>query len=222
MKKVDDITKAALAYADKIGSTPVGKVTADITTSFTGGTYGASGYAGTTTRDNRAGQSTLGNLVADSLVSSLKDPSAGGAQIGVVNPGGLRAELYRGTDGTVTYAQANAVLPFVNNLWTTSLTGAQFVQVLEEQWQTDDKGQVPSRPYLQLGLSSNVSYTYDASAAQGKHITGVWIDGKAIDPAASYRVGSFSFLLQGGDNFRTFAKGTGPRAPGPILSLIPI
>lgn len=216
VKKVDDITKAALAYADKIGSTPVGKVTADITTSFAGGTYGASGYAGTTTRDNRAGQSTLGNLVADSLVSSLKDPSAGGAQIGVVNPGGLRAELYRGTDGTVTYAQANAVLPFVNNLWTTSLTGAQFVQVLEEQWQTDDKGQVPSRPYLQLGLSSNVSYTYDASAAQGKHITGVWIDGKAIDPAASYRVGSFSFLLQGGDNFRTFAKGTGTRDSGLI------
>ena len=50
-------------------------------------------------------------------------PGSRGAEIGVVNPGGLRNELYYAPDGTITYAEANSVLPFVNNLWTTTLTG---------------------------------------------------------------------------------------------------
>jgi 5'-nucleotidase len=211
--EVDTIVDAALAQADVIGRQQVGSVTADITTAFAGGSYVDGEYTGGT-RDNRAAQSTLGNLVADSLVDSLSAPDRGAAEIGIVNPGGLRAELLYGEDGAITYAEANAVLPFVNNLWTTTLTGAQFKSVLEEQWQTNADGTVPSRSYLQLGLSENVSYTYDASAPQGSHVTGIWIDGAPIDPAAQYRIGSFSFLLQGGDNFRTLAQGADTRDSG--------
>ena len=98
-----------------------------------------------------------------------------------------------------------------------SLTGAQFKTLLEQQWQTDANGNVPtSRPYLQLGLSDNVTYTYDASAAQGAHITSVTIDGAALDPAASYRIGTFSFLATGGDNFRIFTSGTDVKDSGLI------
>jgi 2',3'-cyclic-nucleotide 2'-phosphodiesterase (5'-nucleotidase family) len=111
-------------------------------------------------------------------------------------------------DGVVTVAEANAVLPFVNNLWTTTLTGAQFKTLLEQQWQLDDEGNVPSRPYLQLGLSDNVSYTFDASLPQGSRITSITIDGEPYDPVANYRIGTFSFLAQGGDNFHVFAEGT--------------
>ena len=201
--EVKSIVDRTLADAAVVGNQPVGSITADITTAYTG-----------STRDNRAAQSTLGNLVADSIRESLADADRGGAEIGVVNPGGLRAELLYAPDGVVTYAEANAVLPFVNNLWTTTLTGAQFTTVLEEQWQTNADGSVPSRAYLQLGLSDNVSYTYDPAAPQGSHITGVWIDGVPIDPAGDYRVGSFNFLLQGGDNFRTFAQGADTRDSG--------
>lgn len=161
-------------------------------------------------------ESTLGNLVADSLLSTLSPAQLGGAEIGVVNPGGLRAELLYGTDGSVTYAQANAVLPFVNNLWTTSLTGAQFKQALEQQWQRNADGTVPSRPFLNLGLSKNVSYTYDATRAEGDRITSIIVNGAPIDPAKSYRIGTFSFLAQGGDNFRAFAAGTDTRDSGLI------
>lgn len=118
-------------------------------------------------------------------------------------PGGPASE-----DGVVTVAEANAVLPFVNNLWTTTLTGAQFKTLLEQQWQRDDEGDVPSRPYLQLGLSDNVSYTFDASLAEGSRITSITIDGAPYDPAAEYRIGTFSFLAQGGDNFHVFEDGT--------------
>lgn len=202
---VKTIVDKALADAAVIGNQKVGSVTKDITTAYLNGA-----------RDDRSSESTLGNLVADSLLSTLSSQELGGAEIGVVNPGGLRAELLYGTDGTVTYAQANAVLPFVNNLWTTSLTGAQFKQALEQQWQRNADGTVPTRPFLNLGLSKNVSYTYDASRPEGDRITSIVVNGQPIDPAKSYRIGSFSFLLQGGDNFRAFAAGANTKDSGLI------
>ncbi|WP_129338771.1 ExeM/NucH family extracellular endonuclease [Cellulomonas endophytica] len=211
--EVKAIVDAALAYAAQVGSQPVGSVRADITTAFSGGSYVDGRYTGGT-RDNRAAESTLGDLVADSLVASLGSPERGGATIGVVNPGGLRGELLVGADGVLTYAEANAVLPFVNNLWTESLTGTQFRTMLEQQWQTNLDGTIPSRPYLQLGLSSNVTYTYDESRAAGDRITSVTVDGEPLDPAGSYRIGTFSFLAQGGDNFRVLAEGTDVRDSG--------
>jgi len=196
---VNDITKAALAAAAVTGNVPVGSVTADITTAF---------KANGTVRDDRSQESALGNLVADSLLDSLAPADKGGAEIGIVNPGGLRAELLKGSDGVITYAEANAVLPFANGLFTESLTGAQFKTVLEQQWQTTASGTVPSTPYLQLGLSKNVSYTFDPDAARGSHITSISINGSPIDLTKSYRIGTFSFLTSGGDNFRELAKGT--------------
>lgn len=212
---VKGIVDAAIAAANIIGNTPVGSVTADITTAFSGGSYGAGGYTGGT-RDDRARESSLGMLVADSLVASLSDPLRGGAEIGVVNPGGLRAELLEGADGVITYAEANAVLPFVNNLNTITLTGAQFKTLLEQQWQRLANGTVPSRPYLQLGLSSNVSYTSDPSLPEGSRITSISVNGAPIDPARGYRIGTFSFLVAGGDNFHVFRQGTNPRDSGLI------
>ncbi|MDQ5861763.1 MAG: ExeM/NucH family extracellular endonuclease, partial [Actinomycetota bacterium] len=206
---VDAIVQKALADAAAIGNQPVGALTADITTAFTSDPAG-----GPAKRDDRASESTLGNLVADSLLESLQPAELGGAEIGVVNPGGLRNELYYAPDGTITYAEANSVLPFVNNLWTTSLTGAQFKALLEQQWQTNADGTVPSRAYQQLGLSRNVNYTYDATRAAGDRITSIRVAGALIDPAKSYRIGTFSFLATGGDNFRVFKDGTATKDSG--------
>ncbi|MGY4858277.1 bifunctional metallophosphatase/5'-nucleotidase [Cryobacterium sp. AP23] len=205
---VQTITDAALAAAEVVGSQPVGSVSADITRASIDGAVPV--------EEDRSAPSTLGTLVANSLRESLADPATGGAEIGVVNPGGIRADLTVAPDPVVTYAEANAVLPFVNNLWTTTLTGAQFKTVLEQQWQRDEAGAVPSRPYLQLGLSDNVNYTFDATRTEGDRITGIWVDGEPIDPARGYRIGSFNFLLTGGDNFREFTNGTDTRDSGLI------
>ncbi|WP_419672775.1 ExeM/NucH family extracellular endonuclease [Agromyces seonyuensis] len=210
---VNSIVTAAIAAADVVGRQPVGSVTADITTAFAGGSYVNGKYTGsgptpTTGRDDRAKESALGDLVADALLDTLDTEQYGSAEIGVVNPGGLRSELLYSPDGVITYAEANAVLPFVNNLWTTTLTGAQFTTMLEQQWQTNADGTIPSRPYLQLGLSDNVTYTFDPAAPLGSHITSVTVNGEPLDPSAEYRVGTFSFLVTGGDNFRVFTQGT--------------
>ena len=107
-------------------------------------------------------ESTLGNLVADALRDAGPAQRSAAREIGVVNPGGLRDDLLYAPDGVITYAEANAVLPFVNNLWTVTLTGAQFKAVLEQQWRRRARA-----PFLQLGLSQNVSYTFDSTLPQG-------------------------------------------------------
>lgn len=201
--KVNEIVTAARAEADVVGREPVGSVTADITTAFQEGGYADGVYAGGK-RDDRSKQSALGGLVADALRETLADPERGGADIAVVNPGGLRAELLYDTDGVITLAEANAVLPFVNNLWTTTLTGEQLRVMFEQQW-GDASGRGTTN--LALGVSENVRFTYDASRPAGERVLGVWIDGVAVDPAAEYRVGSFSFLLGGGDGFSVFQEG---------------
>jgi 5'-nucleotidase len=220
VQEVRDVVTEALAAADVIGRVPVGKVAKDITTAFKNVTYGDGGAtAPITNRDDRGSESTLGNLVADSLLDKLSDEQyQGGADIGLTNPGGLRAELlYAGTpdpdtnqDGVVTFAEANAVLPFVNNLWTVKLTGAQFKEVLEQQWQTDAAGEIiTSRPFQHLGLSSNVSTTLDESRPLGDRVTSVRVNGEPLDPDRTYTIGTVSFLATGGDNFRAFKQGTG-------------
>ncbi len=198
---VRTILDAALERAEEIGSEVVGSATADITTAHT------TGEDGSPVRDDRGSESTLGNLVANALVAELSAENFGGAEIGVVNPGGLRAELYA---GDITFAEANAVLPFLNDLWTLTLTGQQFVDVLEQQWQPESA----SRSFLHLGLSDNVTYTFDPDAERGEHITSVTIDGEPIDLDGEYRIGTFSFLAEGGDNFTTFAEATDVQQTG--------
>ena len=198
---VKPIVDNALAYADTIGKEPIGKQTADITRAFNAGV------------EDRGGESTLGNLVGDSLLAKVEDTPAG-ADIGVTNPGGLRTDLlYAGTggtntDGVITYAEANSVLPFANTLATVTLTGASFTKVLEQQWQRAADGSVPTRAYLQLGLSRNVHYTFDPTLPEGSRITSVTVNGAPLDPAKSYKVAVPSFLATGGDNFRAFKEGT--------------
>lgn len=215
---VDGIVRDALAAAAEIGNTAVGEVSADITTAFAGGSFVNGVWTGGS-RDDRASESALGNTVATMLRDSLATLPQG-AQIGVTNPGGLRADLWDTQaefgatavpgmpDGTVSFSQANAVLPFTNTLALVTLTGAQFTTMLEQQWQRNADGTVAQRPYLQLGLSDNVAYTYDATLPEGSRITSVTVDGEPLDPQGQYRIGTFSFLATGGDNFRVFTEGS--------------
>jgi 2',3'-cyclic-nucleotide 2'-phosphodiesterase (5'-nucleotidase family) len=211
---VKTIVDNAIAAADQVGNKAIGTITDDITTAFTGGTYGPDGYTGGT-RDDRASESTLGHLVADALRDT---PIAGQPtpDIGITNPGGLRSELlYAGdtstspanTDGVVTFEEANSVLPFVNNVSYVDVTGSTLREILEQQWQTNADGTIPSRPYLALGLSKNVKVRADGSRPLGDRITSVMVNGDEVKNAAHYKIATFSFLATGGDNFRAFKDG---------------
>lgn len=199
--EVQAIVDKAKAEADVLGAVKVGDITADFNRARQ--TNGA---------ENRGGESTIGNFVADVQKWST------GADIALMNPGGIRANLTYASsnandpNGNVTYREAATVQPFANTLVTLTLTGAQVKSVLEEQWQPTGA----ARPFLKLGVSEGLVYTYDPTAAQGSRITSITLNGTAIDPNAEYTVAANSFLAGGGDNFATFKEGEGKRDTGKI------
>lgn len=199
--EVADIVAKAKAEADVLGAVKVGDITADFNRARQ-----ANGS------ENRGGESTIGNFVADVQKWST------GADIALMNPGGIRANLTYASsnandpNGNVTYREAATVQPFANTLVTLSLTGEQLKGVLEEQWQPAGS----ARPFLKLGVSEGLVYTYDPAAPQGSRITSITLDGTPIDPTANYTVAANSFLAAGGDNFFTFREGAGKRDTGKI------
>ena len=155
---------------------------------------------------NRGIESSLGDLVADSLRDKIRTPDGKSVDIGMINAGGLRADLTPNDDGTITYAQTYEVMPFSNELGYVTLKGSDVKDALEQQWKTDLNSQ-NSRPMLKLGLSSNVRYTYDPAKPYGQRITSVTINGEPLKADATYTVGSVSFLLEGGDSFEALTRG---------------
>ncbi|AKV87734.1 5'-nucleotidase [Microbacterium sp. CGR1] len=199
--EVADIVAKAKAEADVLGAVKVGDITADFNRARQ-----------TNGSENRGGESTIGNFVADVQKWST------GADIALMNPGGIRANLTYASsnandpNGNVTYREAATVQPFANTLVTLSLSGVQLKGVLEEQWQPAGS----ARPFLKLGVSGGLVYTYDPAAAQGSRITSITLNGTPIDPAANYTVAANSFLAGGGDNFFTFKEGSSKRDTGKI------
>jgi 5'-nucleotidase len=164
------------------------------------------------TRDpTPAGESALGDVIADAQWAATADPALGGAVVALTNPGGIRAELAYAEsgsegEGNVTYGEAFAVQPFGNSLVTMTLTGAQLKTVLEQQFQgcgTQDRNRI-------LQVSAGLTYTWSLSApACGKvDLASIKIQGVAVEPQATYRVTVNSFLAHGGDHFVVLREGT--------------
>jgi 5'-nucleotidase len=151
-------------------------------------------------KENPSGESVLGGVIADAAVAATRDQ---GAQIGFMNPGGIRKDLETGDGGVVTFGQAQAVLPFGNTLVVMDLTGAQLRRVLEQQWDRP----AASSPSI-LAVSSNLTYDWDSTQPVGRRTANVKIAGKALDDGKVYRVVANNFLAEGGDNIPMFAKGT--------------
>ncbi len=150
-----------------------------------------------------AGASPLGGVIADAMLVATAAPDKGGAQIAVMNRGGIRAPLTMRADGAVTYGDLFSVQPFGNYLVTLTLTGAQLKTLLELQW-----ADPATTPMLQI--SEGFSYTWDAARPAGSKVIpdSMTLRGKPIDPSASYRVTTNNFLADGGDGFVILRDGT--------------
>lgn len=199
---VADIVSKAEAEAEVVGSVKVGAISDDI---LRGGDEPGS---------DRGVESTLGNTVADIHLwaTSNEDFAGEPAEIAFMNPGGLRADLLFGEDGTVTYKDAAEVQPFANTLITFDLTGAQIREALEQQWQPEGS----ERSKLHLGISEGLSYTYVEDAVQGEHIKDITFQGEQLDEEATFRVAANAFLATGGDNFAAFAAGANHADSGQV------
>ncbi|WP_286742117.1 bifunctional metallophosphatase/5'-nucleotidase [Aquabacterium sp. UBA2148] len=182
-----------VAHYDSLAATPksrvIGKITAAISRTA-----------------NAAGESALGDVIADAQLDATNDVGMGEAVVTFMNPGGIRADLpFNAPNGDVTYGDAFTVQPFGNSLVTLTLSGAQIKTLLETQF-ANCLGQTTFDRILQV--SKGFSYTWSAGAACGSKVSNMALNGVAIDPVASYRVTVNSFLADGGDAFAVLKDGT--------------
>ena len=211
LQQVKNTVDAALANAKVVGDQPVGKISADVTTAYKGGAYTEREVRRWRARRARQGVDTgrPGRQRAARRHPRRRRarPTSASSTRAACGPScctpGSPAANPANTDGVVSYAEANNVLPFVNNVWLVQLTGAQLKAVLEQQWQPSGA----DRPYLHLGLSDNVRVTQKPGNPVGKRITSVLVNGVKTQPKKTYTVSTFSFLGQGGDNFTAFKAG---------------
>ena len=152
-----------------------------------------------------AGESVMGRIVADSMLYATSDLSSGGAQIALMNTGGVRADLVPdAASGSVTYGQLFSVLPFGNNLVVMSYTGEQLRRLLEQQFNSGTN--TVTQPRI-LQVSNSFSYEFDLSQPASQRIKNMRLNGTPIQAANTYRVAIQSYLSTGGDNFTVFTEG---------------
>ena len=172
--------------------------------------------AAITRTGNAAGESALGDVIADSQLAATTPAGLGAAQVAFMNPGGIRADLQFAPSGAeapgaVTYEEAFTVQPFGNSLVTMTLTGAQIERTLEQQF----CGTNAAAPRV-LQPSAGFAYTWnaaatgaaDCAAADAIDPATITLGGALVDPATSYRVTVNSFLATGGDGFSVLNEGT--------------
>ncbi|MGW7208783.1 bifunctional metallophosphatase/5'-nucleotidase [Streptomyces sp. NPDC054837] len=190
--KATDMTELISRWntlAAPIGNRAIGYISADIPSTGT--------------------ESPMGDLIADAQLAYGKqlDPET---DLALMNPGGVRAGLTYAAkgaegDGVVTYAEGFTVQPFSNTVNLQDFTGAQLIKVLQEQV----SGSNAASPKI-LQPSSGLTYTLDLTKTGADRIVvdSVKLNGTAIDPAATYRVATNSFLAGGGDGITTLGLGT--------------
>ena len=159
--------------------------------------------AATLTRDaNPAGETVLGDLIADAQLAATSAQQDGGAVIAFMNPGGVRTDLIREDDGQLTYGDLFACQPFTNALVTLTVSGEQLKLLLEQQWINQPKPRI-------LHSSQGFTYAWDAARPGGDRVLtdSLKLNGQPIDPQASYRVTVNEFLAGGGDGFSALKEG---------------
>jgi 5'-nucleotidase len=164
-------------------------------------------------KPNDAGESAMGDLIADAQLWATKDKEQGGAQIALMNPGGIREDLMKDPNGegkyVVTYGDLAATQPFGNRLMVITLTGAQLRAVLEQQFKGSHVGK--------LQVSEGFTYEYKKDAPEGEHVVSgsMKLNGRVIDDSDVLQVEASDFLLNGGDGFTQLKEGRDP-VTGPL------
>lgn len=137
----------------------------------------------------RKGESNLGNLIADAMLSET------GADVSITNGGGIRASIKA---GSITKGQIVTVLPFGNYIQTKKVKGSDIKAALE------------------LGLSAypeslggfphvgGMTVSFDPSHPKGSRVTSIHVKGYPIDLGASYLLATNDFMAAGGDQYTMF------------------
>lgn len=139
-------------------------------------------------------ESPLSNLLADILVwSSSKFGEK--PDFAVYNMGGIRASISK---GNVTRGDILDVAPFENKICFLTLKGSDVTELFEQMAKVGGEGASHS---LRLTITKD-----------GKLLSAT-INGKPVDPNASYRIVTLDYLAQGNDHLEAFKKKTNVVSP---------
>ena len=141
--------------------------------------------------NNEAGESALGDVIADAMLEQTSAAASGGAQVALWNTGGIRADLIgqpaaAGELVPVIFSQAFDVLPFGNRVEVRTVTGAALMAMLETGV---------------FQVSRGISYQVDPARPRRERVVrgSIMLNGRPIDPAARFRVATSDFIWNGGD-----------------------
>jgi 5'-nucleotidase len=139
------------------------------------------------------GESALGSFLADSL------RQAAGADVALMNPGGLRADI---DAGPLTFGDVYEVLPFDNTVALISMTGEELKRLL--QFVYGGKG-----VFQVSGLKVKLARCPGPQRFLGATLA----NGKPLEPGKLYRITMPDFLARGGDGLGAVLQ---PLPPGRI------
>jgi len=151
---------------------------------------------------NAAGESALGDVIADAQLAATSAAAAGGAVVAFMNPGGIRTDLAPQHGLAVTYGDLYDVQPFGNTLAVVTMTGDAVRRLLEQQFHDT------AAPTI-LQVSRGFTYRYRLHTPDGRHVVAdsISLGGRRIHPDERVRVAASDFLVAGGDGFTLFGEG---------------
>lgn len=139
-------------------------------------------------------ESDLSNLLADIMVWGAKDYHEK-VDFGVYNMGGIRAALSK---GKVTYGDVLDIAPFENKICFVTLTGAKVLELFSQMAHTGGEA---------------VSHVVELVFTRDHKLKSARLNGKEIDPKASYRIATLDYLAQGNDKMEAFKSATNVVSP---------
>ena len=139
-------------------------------------------------------ESDLSNLLADIMVWGAKDYHEK-VDFGVYNMGGIRAALSK---GKVTYGDVLDIAPFENKICFVTLTGAKVLELFSQM--------------AHMGGEA-VSHGVELVFTRDHKLKSARLNGKEIDPKASYRIATLDYLAQGNDKMEAFKSATNVVSP---------
>ncbi|MDR2864018.1 MAG: 5'-nucleotidase C-terminal domain-containing protein [Spirochaetaceae bacterium] len=141
---------------------------------------------------SRYQETTLGDFTADAMVDFIRS-NGKAADFAFVNGGALRATL---PQGDVTMESIINSMPFDNVLFAASLKGKDVIKLFEFI------GSIRQGAGAWAQVSKEVRYTITYDKTGKGAISGLTINGQAVDPAKDYRLVAVDYLVvDGGDGY---------------------
>ena len=142
----------------------------------------------------RAKEAAIANLIAD----AVRD--ATGADIGMMNGGGIRANREYEPGTVLTRRDIQSELPFGNKTVVLEVTGQDIIDALENGFSQIENG-AGRFPHV-----SGIEVVYDFNQPAGSRVVEVTRDGAALDPNATFSLAINDYVAGGGDGYEMFAN----------------